>query len=65
MTFTSFGSKWTWKVTWYIAKVSWLRYSRLAKQAKMAKLSQPYQNPKKSHIWLTDSNFDKLKAKSR
>ena len=30
----------------------------------MAKLSQLYQNLKKSYLWPTGSNFDKPKAKS-
>ena len=64
MLFTSFGCKWRWDVTWFVARASWLHYNTPTKQAKMAKLSQRYQNLKKSYLWPTGSNFGKQKAKS-
>ena len=55
MFFKLFRSKWTRKVSWFIARVMLLSYTRPVKQVKMANLSrllctQLYQN-KKNHIF--------------
>ena len=38
MLLTSFGSIWTWIVTWFDDRASWFPYNKATKQAKMAKL---------------------------
>ena len=52
---TSFGC--IWKEIWFNPRVLGLSYSRRAKQAKMAKLGQLCQNPKKFISWAYPSIF--------
>ena len=39
MLFISIGSKWTWVITWFVARAPWFPYNKPTKRAKMAKLS--------------------------